>query len=118
MNRAVIGNGDEKLQRVRLRRQVQLPPPPSSIGGRSIDGNFPSNLKNFGRFSTGSNNVGGQGKVDTGSGSSVGKCVCDFGFTVTKNGKCLGGYRQSCSMVQRCNHEDNLECLDGRWVQN
>lgn len=43
-----------------------------------------------------------------------GKCVCDYGFTLTKNGKCLGGYRQACSRLQGCNYEDNLECLDGR----
>jgi len=46
--------------------------------------------------------------------SEYGKCVCEYGFTPTKDGKCLGGFRQTCSDSQICNSEDGLDCLDGR----
>ncbi|OXA50348.1 Tenascin-X [Folsomia candida] len=109
VNRAIVGDGNEKL---RARRQI----PPPTVIGRSIPGNLPPPGRFINRNSinvppkSNSNNA----KKDVFSDIiGVGTCVCNYGFTATKGGKCLGSYRQSCSRVQRCNHEDNLECLDG-----
>ncbi|ODM99862.1 hypothetical protein Ocin01_06819 [Orchesella cincta] len=46
-------------------------------------------------------------------GRLIGTCKCEYGFSPANNGRCMAGYRYTCSAESPCNPFDSLDCYDG-----